>query len=167
MSETEDPEYRKRLHKLVAKQEVAKMPAVDRWGLVPVEPGWLRGAANNVRQSEDICEFGTLQILEFDLTPAPDEPGVAVRMDGTYFTNRLIEGQTMDVPDPTPDIRPVTPRQIFYAHSGRNIDLMSYYPGRDAMTKRKGATMAFLAMGGPVIALVLALLVLHYGLHVF
>jgi hypothetical protein len=167
MSETDDPEYRKRLHKLVAKQQAARMPVADRWGLVPVEAGWLRGSAYNVRQSETICEFGTLQVLEFDLVPAPGEPGVPVRMDGTYFTNRLIEGQVLDVPDPTPDTRPVSPRQIFYAHSNRTIDLMSYYPGRDAMTKRKGATMGLLALGGPVVVLVLTLLVLHFGFHVF
>ncbi len=167
MSETDDPEYRKRLHNLIVKAKVARMPSADRWGLVPVEQGWLRGAANNVRQREDICEFGTLQILEFDLKPAPEEPGVPVRMDGTYFTSRLIEGQVMDVPDPTPDIRPVTPRQIFYAHSSRSIDLMSYYPGRDAMTKRKGMTLGFLALGGPVIVLLATLALLHFVFHAF
>jgi hypothetical protein len=167
MSETEEARYNKRLHQLVLKERIAKTAGLDRWHLPPVGAGWLRGSVANLRQTEELCEFGTLQILEFDLMTGPKEAGVPVRMDGTYFTNRLIEGQVMDVPDPDPERRPVTPRQIFYSHSHRQEGMKSYYPGRDAMTKTRGALLGLLAVGGPILALVASLLLLHFTFHFF
>ncbi len=167
MSGTGDANFDHRLHKLVRQAEIAKMTDRDRWNLPPIEKGWLRGAAQNVRQSEETCEFGMLQVLEFDLVTDPKQPPVPVRMTGTYFTTRLLDTHVMDVPDPTPTVRPVTPVQIFFSHSNRETELRSYYPGRDAQTKRAGAMLGLAAVGGPILALVVSLAVLRFAFHVF
>jgi len=167
MIETDESRYKRRLNDLVHKAQVAKKVELDRFRLPPIEKGWVRGRAVNIRQAEEACEYGILQILDFDVDAGTGEPPIPVRMTGTDFTNRLVEGHVMDVPDPTPEVRPITPRQIFYSHSNRNTDLKSYYPGQDALTKRAGAINGVLAIGGPVVALIASLLVLHFVAHVF
>jgi hypothetical protein len=167
MDDFEQERYKRKLHVLLRKDQIARHGNLDRWHLPPVAKGWLRGNALNIRQSEVPCEFGMLQILDFDLTADPKEPGVPVRMAGTYFTNRLIEGQVMDVPDPTPSARPITPIQIFFSHSNHDTDLKSYYPGRDAMPRGKGALLGLLAVGGPIVATLATIAVLHYWFHLY
>ena len=108
-----------------------------------------------------------LHILEFDLTDDPAAPGVPVRMTGTEFTGRLLGGEVMDVPDPTPSVRPITPTTIYHAHHGRDWELTAHYPGRDAVTPRANAINGALAVGGPILFVLACLAALHFWWHTF
>ena len=97
-----------KINKLVRAAEIAKLEKVkDRFNLKPVAKGFVRGMAIHVRQHEEPGEFGVLQVIEFELSDTPKGPGIPVRMAGTYFNHRLIEGSVLDVPDPTPHVRPI------------------------------------------------------------
>jgi len=157
---------RDRLTGLIEASEKAKLGKRDAWNLPPVEKGWLRGHAVNVTQHEEAGEFGTLLVMDFELRADPKQPGIPVRMTAVYFTHRLMEGQLMDVPDPTPNIRPVTPEQIFFAGLRRAAEITAHYPGRRIMTQRRNFALAALAVGGPAVVLVGIVAVLHFVFHV-
>jgi len=167
MAGYEDKEYKNRLAKLVHDAEQAKREHKDRWGLPPVEKGWLRGHAVGVSHRDEPCEFGTLEILEFELSDTPRGNGIPVRMAGTYFNFKLAEATVVDVPDPSPAVRPITPYQVFLSHHGRKMELQAYYPGRDMITPRRSMTQAVLVVTIPGVVLVTIIAVLHFVFHIF
>lgn len=160
-----------RLEKLVLAAATAKRANKDAWGLQPVEKGWLRGRVENLRQWDEPCEFGTLQVIEFDLqgVPAANTPKpapVPVRMSGTYFNTQLRDGQVVDVADPSPPVRPLTPIKIFFSHHNRTIELKSYYPGRGSMTQRTSLKLALLAVFAPIVVAMSIVAALRYVFHI-
>ncbi len=156
-----------RLAGLVRKAEEAGRKTKDRWGLPPVEKGWLRGQAMDVRKWEETCEYGVLEVMEFELREDPQVPGVPVRMSGTYFNNRILDGAVMDVPDPDPTVRPLTPNKIYFSHHFRAIDLTAFYPGRDAVPPRTDRMRSMLVLVLPAVALIAILCVLYFVFHIF
>jgi hypothetical protein len=166
MAEFRGTKEASRLAGLVRAAEEASRKTKDRWNLPPIEKGWLRGHAMNIRKSEETCEFGILEVLEFELCEKPDKPGIPVRMSGTYFGNRMLDGTVMDVPDPDPSVRPITPTKIYFSHHRRAIELSSYYPGRDDTPPNVDRLRSILVLVGPAVALVAILCVLYFGLHI-
>ena len=162
-----DSKEARRLAGLVHKAETARLKRPDRWGLQPVARGWLRGQVANLRQWDEPCEYGMLQIMEFDLCPERDKPGVPVRMTATYFGNRLMDGQVIDIPDPTPSVRPITPNRAIFSHSNPQAQLVAYYPGRDAESLETSRLLAASALIVPAIALGMLLVALHFVFHVY
>ena len=151
-----------KLKKLLRDAERAKIEKIkDRFNLRPAEKGFLRGHAINIRQSEQPCDFGTLQILDFEISDTMKGPGVPVRMAGTYFSRKLWEGTVMDVPDPTPDIRPITPDVIYTAHDHDVDQIRAFYPGRGETPRRKTLIMGLLAMGIPAVLAFAIIVALH------
>src|SRR5947209_3404360 len=107
-----------RVAKLVREAEQAKLAKTkDRFNLPPVRKGYLRGFAINIRRTEQPCEFGTLQIAEFELADTRKGPGVPLRMAGTYFTGHIMDGTLLDVPDPTPNVRPIVTDVVYEARN--------------------------------------------------
>jgi hypothetical protein len=160
-------EERARLGRLIAERERAKAGKKDRWGLRPIEKGWLRGHAVNIRTWEEPDDLGMLINLEFELRENPKETGVLVRMAGTDFNDRILDGQLMDVPDPDPQVRPIVTDRVYYAHRGRRDGaLTAHYPGRRMDTPRKSLTLGLLAVVVPVVFVVAAVTALHYVFHI-
>jgi hypothetical protein len=156
----------KKIAKMLREAERAKLDKQkDRYNLPPVAPGFLRGIAINVRPHEEPCEFGTLQVIEFELSETPKGPGVPVRMAGTYFNHRLSAGTLLDVPDPTPHIRPITPDAVVHSGSGGENELRAYYPGRGETPRRITLMLGVLGIVVPI-AFTIGLIVLLYKLHI-
>lgn len=165
MAELRNTAESARLHQLIREAEQAKRPKKDRWGLTPIEKGWVRGHVVDLRQWDEPCEFGILQIMEFDLREDKRQPGIRVRMSGTYFNTRLLEGSVIDVPDPTPSVRPMTPNHVFTAHNNREHEISAYYPGRGAVRQRSTLIMALLATIVPAAVVLVIFALMHYVLH--
>ena len=161
-----------RLGALVAAQERAKAKAgkrgkKDKWGLRPIGKGWLRGHAMNIRIWEEADEVGMVRVMQFELRENPKEPGVPVRMTATEFNRNMGEGELMDVRDPDPSVRPITPYQIFFSRADRRDgDLTAHYPGRGMMAPRRNLAMGLLVIGAPIVFLLAAVAVLYYVFHV-
>lgn len=148
--------------KLLREEEVAKLEKnKDKFNLAPVKKGWLRGFVINMRQSEEQCEYGLLQILEFEISDTLKGPGVPVRMSGTYFSGRLMDGAIVEVADPTPSVRPVTPDLLFRPHTPGENELRAFFPGRGETPRRKTLTLGMLGLLLPVIGLIAALIALY------
>ena len=162
MAEMRNTPEAERLEKLVREAARAKRTETDRWGLTPIEKGWLRGHAMNVRQWEDACQFGKLLVIEFELRETMKSKGVPVRMEGTYFTGRIHEGAVMDVPDPDPTVRPVRPEKIYVSQSYRKHEFVAFYPGRDLPPQRRTLVQAVLAVTVPFLIFVGIVAVLHF-----
>jgi hypothetical protein len=158
----------KRVKELLRAADRAKIEKIkDRFGLLPVKKGFLRGFAVNVRESEEPCEYGTLRVLEFEIS---DErkggDGVPVRVTGTYLSRRVGSGEVVDVEDPTPHIRPITPNYVYAAYDHSMNTLRAFYPGRDDTPRRKDLTNALLTIGLPVVLVIVVVVVLQVS-HVF
>lgn len=148
--------------KLLREKEIAKLQKnKDRWNLPPIEKGWVRGMVIKLRPHDEPCPYGTLQVLEFEVADGPKVPGIPVRMTGTYFNSRLIEGQILDVPDPTPSVRPITPDIVYRSHSARESELRAFYPGRGEKPRRFSLMLGLLGLGVPAVALIVAIIALH------
>lgn len=103
---------------------------VDEYGLPPPRKGVLRGFVRDLRFSQEESAVGRIQIVDFNLHFRGDRLPVPVRMRGSDFTDHLVDGWLMDVPDPDPKLRPITPRRITAPwHEG--LEVTSYYPGQD------------------------------------
>jgi len=167
MSDLDDLAYRRRLAELVKRDELARGHGLDRYNLPPVAKGWVRGVITNPRNSEGACQFGTLMIVEFDLVADPEQPPVPVRMSGTEFSHRVLAGDVIDIRDPTPSARPLTPERYVVANASPPFEVIAYYPGRGVPPARVGTLLGWLAVGGPGIALMLCLAALHFVFRVF
>ena len=154
--------------KLLRAQEIAKLEKnKDKWNLPPVEKGCLRGFALNVRQFDEPCEYGNLQVIEFEVSDTLKGPGVPVRMAGTYFSGRIKDGTVVDVPDPTPAVRPITPDMIYHSHSRGENEVRAFYPGRGETPRSKSLLLGLLGLGLPAVAFVGVIAMLHYFLRIF
>lgn len=166
MAEYGDSKEAQRLAGLVRKAEEARRGKKDRFGLPPIEKGWLRGQAVNIRKREETCEYGVLEVMEFDLLVDPEPPGVPVVMSGTYFNNRMLDGSVMDVPDPAPTVRPVTPDKIYFSHHFRAVDLTAFYPGRNSTPPSTDRMRSMLALVLPGVALIVIIFMLYFVFHI-
>jgi hypothetical protein len=161
-------EAQQRLARLVNQQQSARRKTKDHWGLTPIERGWVRGRAMNVRQSEQTCEYGVLNILEFEMFTDPKQPGIAVRMQGTTIDGRVMDGQVVDIPDPTPNVRPMQPDKVYFSHHvDRKYYVSANYPGRTVMTPRRNLMLATAAIGGPIAAILGIVALLHFVFRIF
>jgi hypothetical protein len=154
--------------RLLRQAEIAKLERnKDKWNLPPVQPGWLRGFVIDLRRFEVPCEFGMLQIIDFELSETLRGPGVPVRMTGTYFSNRLREGNVLDVRDETPSVRPIETSLATFSRSGGAIKLRAFYPGRGDPPRRRNLMLGVLGLAVPAICFVGVIAMLHYYFRIF
>jgi hypothetical protein len=141
-----------------------KAPKLDRWGLAPVLKGHVRGRAKNIRSSERVSSYGHIHVVDFDLWVDEGLPLVAVRMLGTDFQGRVLEDQLYDVPDATPDVRPIEAWNIRASHDPEQ-GVIAYQPGREFAVKQRGLGWTILTVVAPVAvtAGIALFLVLHFG----
>ncbi len=128
----------------------------DRWGLRPPRPGIVRGRITNVTRSIDVCDFGELIVLDFELFVGDDQPAVPVRMTGTDFSSALPEGHIVEVPDPDPAIRPIVTTRLDFPPRYEN-ELIAYYPGRDDLPRGVMRMRGLMMVIGPIVFAVVLL----------
>jgi hypothetical protein len=162
-----DVTYRRRLDDLVRQEGIARRRKRDRFNLAPVRQGWVRGRVARLRQREEACEFGKLLVLEFDLVDDPEQPPIPVIMAGTEFNGRLMDGDVVEMADPAPSVRPITPLQIVHSFSDPANVVVAYYPGRGTPSRRFTTLIGWLAIAGPAVAVAAIMAVLHFALRVF
>jgi hypothetical protein len=161
-------EEQARLARLVGEQEAAKARKRDAFGLSPIGRGFVRGRATNIRQSETTCEYGVLVILEFDLLIDPTQPPIPVHMEGTTIDGRLLDGHVVDLADPTPSRRPITPDRVYFSHHlDRKHYIASNYPGRRMSTPRQSLMQGMLVVGVPMVLILGLVAMLNYVFHIF
>jgi hypothetical protein len=153
------------LARLVKETNKAKIEKEkDRFNLPPVGPGYVRGIVINLRPYDVPCEFGVLQVVDFEIADTPKGPGVPVRMTGTYFNTRLRAMTVLDVPDPTPSVRPITPNIVYSAHDHEH-EIQAFYPGRGETPRRTTLTLGLLGLIVPVVFVIVSVIVL-YAFHI-
>lgn len=141
-----------------------KPVTLDRWGLLPVRPRHVRGIVRNVRITEDVSPYGPMLVVDYDLWTDDGVPNIPVRMTGTDFMNRIIPENLLDVPDPDPGVRPITPTRVTSAHNDDH-EIVAHYPGRSASIHPRGLAWTVMVVLIPfaVIALMMGLLGWHFG----
>jgi hypothetical protein len=105
-------------------------------GLTP-RPGCVLGQVANLRRSTEVCAYGDLHVIEFDLLRPGGEAPVPVRMRGTTFSRDLFAGQIVEVRDPDPTTRPIVTRRLDYPPV-YNTELVSFYPGEGEPPRGRG-----------------------------
>jgi hypothetical protein len=133
----------------------------DRWGKVPVQPGFLRGFARNIRYSEGISPYGQTIVVEFELWSFDGSPEVPVRMEGTDFQGRITETALMDVADPDPSIRPITTERLLEVDDHRDL-VIAQYPGRKFLPLPSDQRWQALFIVVPAVSLLLLSAVILY-----
>lgn len=149
-----------------AAKQTTKAPKVDRWGLEPVARGHLRGQARNLRASEAVSQYGHVQVVEFDLWIDEGVDPVPIRMTGTDFQGRVWPDQLYDIPDPTPDIRPIEPWQIVVGHNP-DANVIAHMPGREFTYKQRGLMTTVMVLVAPFIVVAILGALAGYFLHWF
>jgi len=132
----------------------------DRYGWRPVRRGWIRGQIRNVRRGNEVGDYGTILVMDFELFVDDDAPMVAVRMRGTDFQGQLYEGKIADIRDPGDGVRPIEVTRLRYPPQYAH-DVRSYYPGRDDPTLARQRIRAMVPIIGPI-AVAAAMIGLFY-----
>lgn len=128
-----------------------RRPRRDRWGCRGVRRGWLRGQIRNIRRGSEVSHYGSSLVFEFDLFVDDNLPLVPVRMIGTDFPLEPREGQIWDVPDPTPDIRPIAAVRLVSPFDS-DIALKAFYPGRGDPSRLRQRIEGTFIIIGPIAA---------------
>jgi hypothetical protein len=148
----------------------AKPPRADRdrWNLKPVRRGYQRGHIRNLRRREELCPYGALLIWEFELETDKSAPLLPVRLSGTEFSSRLLEGMLVDVPDPEPRQLPLEPTRVDFSQKlDEGAHLIVYYPGRGLRSRKRDLLWSWVMMGLPVLIVLCLLLLIVYYFRVF
>jgi hypothetical protein len=118
-------------------------------GLTP-RPGCVLGQVANLRRFTEVCAYGDLHVIEFDLLRPGGEAPVPVRMRGTAFSRDLFAGQIVEVRDPDPERRPIVTRRLDYPPL-YNAELVSFYPGEGEPPRGLGRLWVVLAILAPFV----------------
>ncbi len=130
----------------------------DQWGMPPARQGYLRGRVQNIQRRAEPCEYGELEIVDFDLC-APDRSVIAVvQMRGTDFSQPILAEALMDVLDPDPRVRPILARHLHNSFDFEN-KVTSFYPGRDEPPQARQRLTAATWLLLPLVLLGLAIIV--------
>ncbi len=126
--------------------------------------GFVRGRVCNLRNSETVGDYGMVMVLDFDLFIDDGLPTVPVRMTGTDFFGRVMTDHVLDVPDPDPSVRPITPWRVTVSHDA-NQEIIAHYPGLEIGMKSRGLLSTVATVVAPFVVILLVLLWLswHFG----